>query len=331
MHDRPKHGQEKLLETIIALEKRLGRIEQLLVNHARGGKFRRKVAAFLVKLGTFEHYRPRELRSSRYFSEVAPANLPSIQIVTPSYNQAPFIRETIESVLNQNYPKLTYAIQDCLSDDGTKEIIEEYKDRLVVRREPDTGQANGLNRAFENASSDIMGYLNSDDLLLSGTLAYVADYFARHSEVDVVYGHRVIIDSQTFEIGRWVLPHHDAEAVKWVDYIPQETMFWRKRVWDRLGKFDESFQYALDWDFILRAQSLGFKFKRLPRFLGCFRVHDDQKTSKILDIGAVEMRQLRIRHLGRRFYLRPTHQAIRRYVLQHIFLNLLYRARILRY
>jgi glycosyltransferase involved in cell wall biosynthesis len=331
MHDRPKYSREQILDAVVAIEKRLGRIENLLLAERRIS-FRSKAQAVLVKLGTFEQYHPREIRfSSPRVPKVAAADLPSIQIVTPSLNQARFVGETIESVLGQNYPRLTYIIQDCLSDDGTEEILEGYKDRVVVRRERDTGQANAINRGFENADSDIMGYLNSDDLLLPGTLAYVAEFFLRNPEIDVVYGHRVVIDDQTFEIGRWILPAHDSEAVKWADYIPQETMFWRKRVWDRVAKFDESFRYALDWDFILRAQALDFKFKRLPRFLGCFRVHDAQKTSSLLDVGADEMRRLRVRHLGRKYYVRPVRQAIRGYVLQHVLLNLLYRLRILRY
>lgn len=331
MHDRPKPGREQISDAVVAIEKRLARIEQLLAAK-RQMSLRSKAQAFLVKLGTFEHYRPREIRfPSPYVPKVAAADLPSIQIVTPSLNQARFVGETIESVLGQNYPKLTYVIQDGLSDDGTEEIIEGYRERLVVRRERDTGQANAINRGFANADSDIMGYLNSDDLLLPDTLGYVAEFFLRNPEVDVVYGHRVVIDAQTFEIGRWILPPHDSEAVKWADFIPQETMFWRKRVWDRVVKFDESFRYALDWDFILRAQSLNFKFKRLPRFLGCFRVHDTQKTSSLLDVGANEMRRLRIQHLGRKYYARPVRQAIRGYVLQHVLLTLLYRLRILRY
>jgi glycosyltransferase involved in cell wall biosynthesis len=331
MHDRAKSDREQIVDAVVAMEKRLDRIEQLLLAK-RSMPFRSRVQAFLVKLGTFDHYRPREIRfPSPYVPKVAATDLPSIQIVTPSLNQARFIGETIESVLGQNYPKLTYVIQDALSDDGTEEIIEGYKERLVIRRERDTGQANAINRGFENADSDIMGYLNSDDLLLPGTLAYVAEFFLRNPEIDVVYGHRVIIDAQTFETGRWILPAHDSEAVKWADYIPQETMFWRKRVWDRLAKFDESFRYALDWDFILRAQSLNFKFKRLPRFLGCFRVHDAQKTSSLVDVGAGEMRRLRIQHLGQKYHARSVRQAIRGYVLQHVLLNLLYRLRILRY
>jgi hypothetical protein len=99
---------------------------------------------------------------------------------------------------------------------------------------------------------EIMAYLNSDDILLPGTLAYVARVFAADPAVDIIYGHRICIDEEGMEIGRWLLPKHDREAIKWFNYNPQETMFWRRRVWDALGGLDETFRFAVDWDFILR-------------------------------------------------------------------------------
>src|SRR6516164_4023388 len=116
-------------------------------------------------------------------------------------------------------------------------------------------------------------------VLLPGTLAYVARAFRDNPDLDVVYGHRVYIDFHGFEIGRCVLPPHDAEILKWADYIPQETLFWRRRVWEKIGPFDESFKFALDWDFVIRAQTAGFAFRRLPRFLACFRIHNQQKNT----------------------------------------------------
>ncbi|MEX2552446.1 MAG: hypothetical protein WD627_05545 [Actinomycetota bacterium] len=90
-----------------------------------------------------------------------------------------------------------------------------------------------------------------------GTLAYIANYFAIHPDIDVVYGHRINIDREGLEIGRAILPRHDEKAIKWANYIPQETMFWRRRVWDALNGIDESFRFAMDWDFILRARGRG--------------------------------------------------------------------------
>ena len=155
-----------------------------------------------------------------------------------------------------------------------------------------------------------MAYLNSDDMLLPGTLAYVANFFQARPDIDIVYGHRVFVDRDGLEIGRAVLPAHDGKTLQYADYIPQETMFWRKRVWQALKSIDESFHYALDWDFILRAQEAGFKFARLPRFLACFRIHEEQKTAATLHIGSREMGTLRLRSLG----FAPTQMEIRRAV-----------------
>ena len=143
-----------------------------------------------------------------------------------------------------------------------------------------------------------MAYLNSDDTLLPGTLAYVANFFDQRPEIDFVYGHRIFIDYAGSEIGRAVFPSHDGEALKYAGYVPQETMFWRRRVWDKVGPIDSELHYALDWDFMLRAEAAGFELVRLRRFLACFRVHDEQKTTKSYERGREEMQKLRRRSLG---------------------------------
>src|SRR5262249_23541680 len=145
---------------------------------------------------------------------------------------------------------------------------------------PDEGQTQAINLGFQHTSGEIMAYLNSDDLLLPGSLAYVAGYMAAHPEVDVVYGHRILIDECDDEVARWVLPRHDDRVLTWANFVPQETLFWRRRIWERVGgTLDASFQFAMDWDLILRFREAGARFVRLPRFLGAFRVHARQKTS----------------------------------------------------
>lgn len=202
--------------------------------------------------------------------------------------------------------------------------------RFESRR--DAGQANALNLGFLQATGEVMGYLNADDLLLPGALHYVASSFARRPEADVVYGHRVLIDESGHEVGRWVLPPHDDEILSWADYIPQETVFWRRRIWERAGgRIDESFQFALDWDLLLRFRSAGATFVRLPRFLAAFRVHPDQKTSQLTEIGAQEMERLRQRCHGRP--VSPAEAALhtRRYLRRHLMCDLLYRLGVFRY
>ena len=145
-----------------------------------------------------------------------------------------------------------------------------------------------------------MAYLNSDDLLLPGSLAYVAGYFAAHPEVDVVYGHRVMIDEHDRQIGSWVLPRHDDEEIALLDFVPQETLFWRRTAWEAAGgQIDASLRFAIDWDLLLRLRDSGAKMVRLPRFLGAFRAHDEQKTATWNDHCLIECDALRRRVHGR--------------------------------
>jgi glycosyltransferase involved in cell wall biosynthesis len=251
--------------------------------------------------------------------------------VTPSYNQGDFIAATVDSVLRQNYPNLAYLVQDGASTDNTRKVLEGYGSSIAWRSEPDAGQSEAINRGFHEIDGDIMAYLNSDDTLLPGTLAYVARAFRDNPDTDLIYGHRVYIDPYGFEIGRCVLPPHDAETLKWADYVPQETLFWRRRVWQAIGPFDESFDFALDWDFILRAQAAAFNFKRLPRFLGCFRVHDQQKNIYMGNLGESEMHRIRARHLGDAPGQYEIRRAIIRYLLMQMFFDWAYRLRLCRF
>jgi len=299
-------------------------------------QWRNQLPSWLERIGPqlWKHrqHDPRPLRTPAHYSRVAvPNNAPQIAIVTPSYNQAKFLRSTIESLLNQNYPRLHYFVQDGGSTDDSRKILSSYGSKLSWQSEPDAGQSNAINKGFTHASGEIMAYLNSDDVLLPGTLAYVAEAFLTYSDVDVIYGHRIYIDENGFEIGRWLTPSHDSTAIKWSDIIPQETMFWRRRVWDAIGPFDESFRFALDWDFILRAQAAGFKFKRVPRFIGCFRVHDQQKTTRMMKINEEEANRLRIIHLGRKPSETEMLSALRPYLWRHVILQHLYRLGMIRH
>jgi hypothetical protein len=132
-------------------------------------------------------------------------------------------------------------------------------------------------------------------------LHFVADFFVRHPDVDAVYGHRIIIDDDDRDVGRWIMPPHNSATLEWIDYVPQETLFWRKRGWDLVGGIDPSFQFALDWDLLARFQQAGCQIKRVPYFLGAFRVHSEQKTSQAIHtVGAAEMRRIRARFHGER-------------------------------
>jgi glycosyltransferase involved in cell wall biosynthesis len=282
-----------------------------------------------------DQYPPRPLRvPSTYAEQPDLRQPPLITLVTPSFGQAAFLERTLLSVLGQDSPRLEYVVQDGGSRDGSAAILERYRERLArCVSAPDRGQAHALNLGFSGTTGELMGYLNSDDLLLPGALHEVAAAFARHPEVDVVYGHRIVIDEEDREIGRWVLPIHDDDVLSWADYVPQETLFWRRRIWERAGaRVDESFRFALDWDLLLRFRDAGARFLRLPRFLGCFRVHAAQKTSAQMEaVGVAEMARLRERCHGRPVVGAEIHQHLRSYLGRHLVLHKLYRLGLLSY
>jgi hypothetical protein len=287
-----------------------------------------------VRLGVMEQYAPRPLQVPGHYTTGARFTPVTISVVTPSFNQGNFLGRTIESVLGQQYGRLEYIIQDGLSQDETAPLLEPYRPFLAhCESRKDHGQAHAINLGFKHATGEVMAYLNSDDLLLPGALHYVADYFASHPHVDVVYGHRVVIDENDNDIGRWVLPLHDDAVLSWADYVPQETLFWRRRIWDRVGgEMDESFQFALDWDLILRFRDAGACFVRLPRFLGAFRHHLQQKTcSQLASCGLTEMTRLRQRCHGKPATFSEIAQHLSGYFLRHILYDRLYHLGLLRY
>ena len=192
-------------------------------------------------------------------------------------------------------------VVDGASTDMTVRVIRKLEEHLSWWiSEPDGGQANAINKGFRHSTGEIMAWLNSDDMIVPGTLHRVARYFAEHPDVDVVYGDRILVDEEGRDIGRWLLPGHSAGMLKWVDFIPQETLFWRRRAWEAIGgALDESLRFAMDWDMLLRFSRAGLKFAHIPEFLGIFRIHAAQKTSSVMATsGREEMAALRRRELG---------------------------------
>lgn len=282
---------------------------------------------FLPKLGTFQQHPPRSLKRN-YSPPKRSSSQTSVSVAIPSFNQARFLEETLLSVLKQYYAQLEIVVQDGASTDGSVDILRRYTEQLTKWcSEQDNGQAQALNMAFEGTTGTIMAYLNSDDLLMPGAINAVAHFLDTHPDVDVVYGHRILIDDAGDEIGRWVLPPHDDEVLPWVDYVPQETLFWRRQLWEKVGgQFDQSLQFAIDWDLLLRFQKAGAKFARLPRFLGAFRVHTQQKSSLLLqEVGWKEMEKLREQYIGRAVTEQEIAERTRKYLRWHVVYHKLFR------
>ncbi|HKJ36276.1 MAG TPA: glycosyltransferase family 2 protein, partial [Solirubrobacterales bacterium] len=344
--ERSEQLVERLRERNEDLEERIGELRYALKARRRKGPLARPASVlrrlrarlrpiYGVRLGLLWHHHPRNLKiPDRYRQESPPSDAPSISIVVPSFNQGGFIDRTLDSVLDQGYPEVELIVQDGGSSDETLTVLDAYSDRLAhVHSGPDGGQAAAINSGFRRSSGEIMAWLNSDDALLPGTLAYVARYFAEHPEVDVVYGHRVLIDTDDREIGRWVMPAHDDEILSWADYVPQETMFWRRGIWEQAGaQMTEEYRFALDWELLVRFRDAGARIVRLPRFLGAFRIHEEQKSSaQVETVGHGEMERLRRRIHGRRVWGRETQRAIRPYLRRHMILDKLWRLGLIRH
>jgi glycosyltransferase involved in cell wall biosynthesis len=245
--------------------------------------------------------------------------------VTPSLNQGRFLGEAIRSVLEPCYPQLDYIVADAGSTDDTAKVLDPFGAKLLlVKTADDGGPAAALNQGFARARGEIMGTLCADDLLLPGALHCIADYFSRHPQVDVVYGHRVLIDAAGAEVGRWVLPGHNDAVLSAACFVPPETLFWRRSLWDKVGgRFDERLQMAHVWELLLRFRQAGARMVRLPRFLGAYRLHPDQRSAGELALTAL-VEQQRLRAAGR-------HRHLIGYLARHLLLDRLYRRGILRY
>ncbi|MCX6170069.1 MAG: glycosyltransferase [Ignavibacteriales bacterium] len=332
--ERVEHKQTELVQpTMQELEKIDDKPDKLEQEKIKVKK--NKLKFHIPRLGQLNHYEPIELIIPKRYSNTRQIVNPlRLSIVTPSYNQCEFLERTIKSVLDQKYPNLEYIVQDGGSNDGSKEILNTYRKQLKsAKSEKDRGQTDAINKGFQLTSGDIMAWLNSDDVYLPGTFNYVINYFKRHPEVDVVYGHRVLINNCDGEIGRWVLPPHDENVLIWADFIPQETLFWRRRIWEKVGsRLNDEFDFALDWDLLLRFQEVGAKLVRLPRFLAAFRVHPNQKTSsQISSLGEKEMTKLRSKYIGENVSYPEINKKIFKYLLKSEIYHKLYRGGIFRY
>jgi len=282
---------------------------------------------FSVRLGRLLQYPPREIDLRQFTSNIRPNSLMRVSIITPSLNQGAYISKTIESVISQNYQNLEYIVQDGASLDETPRVLNHYVNQITkINSHIDRGQTHAINLGMSLASGDIMAWLNSDDILLPGAIDAVIAFFEMNPHIDVVYGWRIIIDEAGREVGRWVLPPHSNEILKWVDYVPQETLFWRRSLWEKVACLDENFKFAMDWDLLLRFIECGAQFACIPRFIGGFRVHAMQKTSSIINTtGLKEMSALRLRSLGRVPKPLEIEKKIRGYTFKHQLADLKWR------
>lgn len=204
--------------------------------------------------------------------------LPLVSIVTPSYNQGRFLRRTIESVLTQEYPRVEYIVCDGGSTDESRAILESYGDRFSWVSEPDAGQSNAINKGLRRARGDIVAYLNSDDVLLPGALLTIVAHLEANPEWDLVYGNAHHIDVDDRVLGPYPTAPFDFDRLLQDCCICQPAAFWRRRVIDRIGFFDDALHYAMDYEYWMRLHRAGGLLAHVPDFIASSRVHSATKT-----------------------------------------------------
>jgi glycosyltransferase involved in cell wall biosynthesis len=218
-----------------------------------------------------------------------PKNIPLVSIITPSFNQGLFIEETIRSVIHQEYSNLEYLIIDGGSTDNSIEIITKYENQISYwLSEPDNGQAHAINKGLRRANGEILGWINSDDILLPRAINRIVDYFNKHPDIDVVYSDANRID----EVGRIISkarlndkrPVFSKKTIIGECTVTQPGSFWRRWVTDKVGLLDENLNYVMDYELWTRMALGGATFARLSeKPLANFRLSKNSKTVSRFD------------------------------------------------
>ena len=227
---------------------------------------------------------------------------PLISIVTPTYNRANYIENTIISVLEQNYKNIEYIVMDGCSTDNTVEILEKYKsqdDRISYASEKDEGMYDAINKGFAIAKGDIIAYINSDDLYTPEVFRTVVDYFSNHPDVDVIYGDTMVVETGVGMHINIYMPF----LKTWLragGIIAQPTVFMRRRCWEKVGNLRKDVKYLGDCEYWLRLLENGFRFGKINEVLAVEYNHGDTLRNTMQDEIESEKQFLR-----KKYWTRP--------------------------
>lgn len=206
--------------------------------------------------------------------------LPTFGIVMPSYNTARHIGEAISSVLEQEHSGVDFLVMDGGSTDQTLEVLRSFGERIRWVSQKDAGQSDAIRRGFDQTSGEILGWLNADDTLAPGALRRVAEFFAAHPEIAMVYGDANYIDAAGAPIGpcAHIEPFNTARLFHYSDFIVQPAAFFRRSAYRAVGGLDPTLHFAMDYDLWIKL-ARQFEIAYLPGHLANYRWLTDNKTA----------------------------------------------------
>jgi len=203
---------------------------------------------------------------------------PLVSIIVPSYQQSRFLRECIDSILEQSYPNLEVIIIDGGSTDGSVEILESYGSKIYWVSEPDNGQADAINKGLSHSCGEIIGWLNSDDLYRPDAILIAVTGLLGNSGCWLVYGEADYIDEKSQRTGRYPTDTYSLANLLHHCCICQPSVFFSRRLLDDAGNLNTKYDMALDYELWLRYSRLT-PFLYLPVTLAASRMYPENKTS----------------------------------------------------
>ena len=222
---------------------------------------------------------------------------PLVTIVTPSYNMARYLPETIDSVLSQDYPRIEYIVMDGGSTDGTLEILRSHGTRLRYFSRKDKGPADAIHQGFGEGRGEILAWLNADDTYFPGAVRKAVEFLQAHPDIDVVYGEGYWIDENGGRISRYPTLPYDAKVLERDCFICQPASFFRAGAYRKCG-LDPDLGLSFDYDLWIRMAKQGARFAAISDYLANSRMHRGAKTLKEREgVFQVSMDLLR-RHYG---------------------------------
>jgi len=242
-------------------------------------------------------------------ADSAAADGPRVFVVTPSLNQAPYLRATIDSVLAQDYPHLDYFVADGGSTDGSLDILRGYGERLRWVSAPDGGQAAAVADAWASSDAEIVAWLNSDDLYLPRAVSRAVAHLEAHPGAGMVYGRAWFVDELGEKLREYPTRPFDAERLRTECFVCQPATFLRRRVFEHVGLPDRELRYCMDYDLWIRL-SQRFEMSYLDELLACSRVHEETKSQRELSAMFGEI----VRVTERRYGIAPRNWAVARMI-----------------